>query len=162
MIKISSLSLTNAGQVFSGQEPPSFLAITPSPLLTCERPVDYELHAALVNNGALVTGKISTRITCACGRCLVLREISVANLEVCHFYENPLPSEIDLTTDLREDILINFPQNYLCRENCRGLCAHCGADLNREKCACGTIEKENPAWKELDKLALSTSKSGRI
>lgn len=34
------------------------------------------------------------------------------------------------------EILMNFPQRTLCREDCRGLCPVCGTDLNEKDCEC--------------------------
>ncbi len=44
--------------------------------------------------------------------------------------------ELDLNVLLREQILLALPLKPLCREDCRGLCRQCGANLNRESCAC--------------------------
>jgi uncharacterized protein len=32
--------------------------------------------------------------------------------------------------------MLALPTRPLCDENCRGLCGGCGANLNREPCAC--------------------------
>lgn len=37
---------------------------------------------------------------------------------------------------IREDILLSLPTKILCREDCKGLCLYCGANLNEEKCDC--------------------------
>ncbi|HEY8493805.1 MAG TPA: DUF177 domain-containing protein [Myxococcota bacterium] len=50
--------------------------------------------------------------------------------------------EIDLRAWLREVVALTIPVQPLCREECRGLCPRCGADRNRETCAC---EAERPA-----------------
>lgn len=42
----------------------------------------------------------------------------------------------DLDTLLREDILLFLPSKVLCKEDCKGLCATCGADLNLAPCGC--------------------------
>ena len=44
--------------------------------------------------------------------------------------------EIDLISGVREDLMLNIPLKPLCRENCRGLCAQCGADRNEGECGC--------------------------
>jgi uncharacterized protein len=44
--------------------------------------------------------------------------------------------ELDLNVLLREQILLALPLKPLCREDCRGLCRHCGANLTRESCSC--------------------------
>ncbi len=36
------------------------------------------------------------------------------------------------------DMLLEFPSKYLCREDCKGICAGCGVNLNVEECRCGT------------------------
>ena len=44
--------------------------------------------------------------------------------------------EIDLSPLLRERLLLALPTLPLCRDDCRGLCARCGADLNAGPCGC--------------------------
>ena len=46
----------------------------------------------------------------------------------------------DYTLDLDElvtaDIILELPLKYLCREDCKGLCQSCGANLNEGDCKC--------------------------
>jgi uncharacterized protein len=44
--------------------------------------------------------------------------------------------EIDLSPLIREQLLLSLPTRPLCREDCRGLCARCGINLNRATCGC--------------------------
>jgi|SRR5215468_914144 len=44
--------------------------------------------------------------------------------------------EIDLTPLVHEQTLLTLPTRALCTEDCRGLCARCGANLNAGPCAC--------------------------
>lgn len=37
---------------------------------------------------------------------------------------------------LLDEIRMNLPMKVLCRENCKGICMKCGADLNNGKCSC--------------------------
>lgn len=37
---------------------------------------------------------------------------------------------------VREDILLSLPTKILCREDCRGICPYCGANLNEKQCDC--------------------------
>jgi uncharacterized protein len=41
---------------------------------------------------------------------------------------------IDLSAAVREEVGLTAPQWMLCREDCAGLCAVCGADLNEGPC----------------------------
>ncbi|RKX30915.1 MAG: DUF177 domain-containing protein, partial [Verrucomicrobia bacterium] len=54
---------------------------------------------------------------------------------------------------LREALVLRIPIYPLCREDCRGLCPRCGANLNREQCTCAPEEAES-RWDVLDKLQL--------
>lgn len=49
------------------------------------------------------------------------------------FYQG---DEIDLGPLIREQALLAMAERPLCREECRGLCAQCGANLNEGDCAC--------------------------
>ena len=44
---------------------------------------------------------------------------------------------IDFTREISEQVILAIPFKPLCREDCRGLCAICGADLNEIECTCG-------------------------
>ena len=45
--------------------------------------------------------------------------------------------KLDLDELMREDILLELPTKFLCREDCRGLCPVCGKNLNEGPCGCG-------------------------
>ena len=44
--------------------------------------------------------------------------------------------EIDLAPLFQEQVILALPTRPLCDEVCKGLCAHCGANLNLEACRC--------------------------
>lgn len=117
-------------------------------------PLRYDLTAALVSDGLLVQGQVQTTFRCRCDRCLAYFDLPLVNGEVVHYVESPLPDTLDLTPRVREDILINLPQKYLCREDCRGLCPNCGQNLNVRQCGCEPPESEPGVWGQLDGLSL--------
>jgi len=49
---------------------------------------------------------------------------------------SPDANHIDLNEDVRQFAILALPQKMLCRENCAGLCANCGTNLNRATCDC--------------------------
>ena len=61
---------------------------------------------------------------------------------------------VDLTANMREDIILELPQRVLCAEDCKGLCPHCGKDLNKGPCRCQPSEG-NLRWHALDNLNLN-------
>jgi uncharacterized protein len=46
--------------------------------------------------------------------------------------------EVDLAPLIREQVLLALAARPLCREDCRGLCPRCGANLNEGECGCRT------------------------
>lgn len=48
--------------------------------------------------------------------------------------------ELDTDTLLHNEILINWPMRVLCKEDCKGICSRCGANLNQESCDCDTAD----------------------
>ncbi|MGH7494065.1 MAG: YceD family protein [bacterium] len=64
---------------------------------------------------------------------------------------DPRAQEIDLTEDIRDLLLLSLPGKLLCQEDCQGLCAGCGANLNVEKCRC-TAKQADPRWQPLQTL----------
>jgi uncharacterized protein len=44
--------------------------------------------------------------------------------------------QLDLRGDVREALLVEVPMTPRCREDCRGLCPRCGANLNEGPCSC--------------------------
>lgn len=59
-------------------------------------------------------------------------ELKYADLEV-GFYRDDV---LDLSAVVSEQIVLELPMKPMCRENCRGLCDRCGADLNLGDCGC--------------------------
>ncbi len=44
--------------------------------------------------------------------------------------------KVELDELLREDVLLDLPGKFLCREDCKGLCPRCGKNLNQGDCGC--------------------------
>ena len=51
-------------------------------------------------------------------------------------------NELDLRPAIREQWLLNVPAYALCRDDCKGLCATCGAELNAGDCGCTAAQKD--------------------
>jgi uncharacterized protein len=56
-------------------------------------------------------------------------------------------ARVDLTPAVREQWILTAPTFALCRSECQGLCATCGADLNRGACSCAPTP--DPRWAAL-------------
>jgi uncharacterized protein len=129
-----------------------------------DKPLRGELRAESVVEGILLTGPVSGELSLNCARCLrgFDGDVSLELLElfVLPGHERPededayrvTGKEIHLEPMLRDAITLALPLNPLCREDCAGLCAQCGRDLNDGPCDCYT-EEVDPRW-----AALSTIK----
>jgi uncharacterized protein len=141
------------------------------------RPLRSSGHAELVEErrghrerieDIRVVGDFSTRLQLSCDRCLepVARDIAGdfdllyrprgADAGLDERTVTAQESEISYYTGegvlledvLREQVLLAVPLKTVCREDCRGLCPHCGRNLNVEQCDCAEM-REDPRWAAL-------------
>lgn len=101
-----------------------------------------------------VKGMLRTELDMTCSRCLkpLKRDIQAEFAESFKQGEPPemetqvqeenedlyyVPGEkVDLGPYVEETLLLNLPFAAVCQESCKGLCSHCGADLNERECGC--------------------------
>ncbi len=60
-------------------------------------------------------------------------------------------NEADITDIVLNGFFMNVPGKFLCREDCKGLCPECGADLNEGDCGCSD-DMIDPRWEALKKI----------
>lgn len=60
---------------------------------------------------------------------------------------------IDLDPLVREQLVLSLPAYPVCREDCKGLCTVCGANLNERECGCDR-HVPDPRWAGLKNLKL--------
>jgi uncharacterized protein len=125
--------------------------------------VDVELVATSNLDGVVVAGTITMPWRSICRRCLA--EVSgAARIEVDELYqdasagtvEDAFPIEgdqIDLAPVVREFLLLELPDDVLCRVDCAGICPVCGLDRNQGSCDCDTSVRDD-RWAALDQLRL--------
>jgi len=139
-----------------GDVPFADLEVTDDELVRCPRPLHFELRVSPVGeDGILVRGRLSTELEMTCDRCLEPVQVPIEESDVCHHLENVVGTVVDLTEDLREDILLVFPQTCLCQDECLGLCPECGKNLNDGACTCRTASAGENPWGALDNLDLT-------
>jgi uncharacterized protein len=129
-------------------------------VIHAREPLTYDLEIQQIEEGVLVQGTLAITLDCECVRCLKPHRHPL-KFEgwVCHL---PLVGEdrvavvndcVDLTPQIREDIVLAFPQHPLCKPDCGGLP---GSQLQPEK-GPGAADKPAPdpsAWAALDRLKL--------
>jgi uncharacterized protein len=174
---ISIQDLQAEDVLFDEQVAPGVLDLGPE--LMQLRPVHVQGKAVLVEEheghkhiaDIRLVGDFDTRLQMRCARCLepVEREIgghfdlifrplgaiprpqesaiSEAETEIGFYKGNGLQLEQALT----EQVLLAVPIRELCRAECKGLCPHCGRNLNTERCVCGPVEAD-PRWAALGEM----------
>ena len=156
MIVFSVSRLEKEDIRLEGSEPPEFIVLAGNEPFGVASRVDYELDISKVSGGTLVTGSAKVDISGECGRCLapVSREVRAEGFRF--FVETPPHAETcDISEDVRTEITLALPMNLLCKDDCRGLCPVCGADLNKKRCSCTPPAQESSGvWSALDDLKL--------
>lgn len=142
-----------------------------SPDLVALSPVECSGRIVFADPGFLFTADLSYEQTLACTRCLAQfveklepviellvvegkdlvedeeRELGARDLGVWQVEGDKFRTEPVLV----EQVQLNVPMKPLCREDCRGLCPKCGADLNAGACGCDR-EVVDPRWSGLAAL----------
>ncbi len=84
-------------------------------------------------------------------------ELQASDIDAESYSENSGTSgkskhQVDLTQAIHDHIVLNLPTVCLCDDNCRGLCQHCGANLNLGSCDCDKNQAVDPRLEVLMKL----------
>lgn len=137
-----------------------------------DRPVVVDGTLSVTGGKLVLQARVAAAAEYECSRCLTMYTQEVAG-EIAMLYEKrpEAPSSdadewsgsddmeilaldaksIDIAHHVEEAIFLAIPMKPLCREDCRGLCLKCGADLNQGQCGCETHEVD-ARWQALKKL----------
>jgi uncharacterized protein len=139
---------------------PSLIAMEAAGECSFLAPLRISLAIAREYDHVRVNGRVETELRLNCSRCLAeyrtaidspftifyLRATGTDQDEEVELAEEDMISatyagdEIDFTVEIAEQIVMAIPFKPLCREDCRGLCPTCGADLNNADCSCSRQE----------------------
>jgi len=146
--------VSRRGSHYVGTEPPEVMGLERDRFVRAAGELRYSLFAVVVSGRLLVSGTLQVRIRAQCSRCAEYFSLVVREPAFLRAYPvSASTEEVDVTPDLREALVLRIPIYPLCREDCRGLCPYCGANLNREECTCSPQAMES-RWDVLDKLRL--------
>jgi len=119
------------------------------------RQVDVSCLITKVSGNVFIKGAFSALIDIDCSRCLESTNLPIGSdfaytlmpakaearedleltpeeLEIS-YYQGDF---IDLAPVICEQIMLQIPMKVLCSEECKGLCPHCGTNLNTSSCNC--------------------------
>ncbi len=111
-------------------------------------------------DGVMVTAEVKTVLSALCARCLNDARVNIS-LSLSETFSGSGEDDVyEYTGDVLvldravlDNIILNIPLHVLCKEDCKGLCPHCGKDLNLETCDCEIeTKKANSPFAALDGL----------
>ena len=129
-------------------------------------PLEVEVEAQDAGGDIVVRGRMEGALAVECRRCLKAAQQRVEEDLSAVFTPREetvepgagdvylLPAEkrtLELAELVREQLLLAVDPYPVCEAACRGLCPHCGADLNETECGC-VVEEEDERWAPLRKL----------
>ena len=148
VMKISIQGLRQGVTRFSEKIPPDFIENAYSKFYPKDFIIDVEVDK--FDRDIRLKIMIKSTATYQCDSCLTAFDKKI-EIQQQQMYEiGPAPEgsdqeiiylthdtiEIDVKDLLFEGIVLNHPIKMQCKEDCKGLCSGCGADLNRDKCKC--------------------------
>jgi uncharacterized protein len=153
-MKIWVKRIPEEGSHYEGEELGSVMELENDPFIKISGDVRYELHAQHVSDELVVRGTLAVDADLKCTRCTEFFSTTVTDSDFLRAYTASEDTDsVDITEDMREDLLLSIPDFPICSEKCKGLCAQCGVDLNKTSCACEAGERPDP-WAALDNLDL--------
>ena len=153
MIRIETTQIGEEGYSVSGEEPGELLELERDPVARSEGPIQYELTVERAGQELVVRGQVEAPVRLRCSRCAQFFSTTARVSSFLRAYEwAEHPEFLDVSADVREDLLLEIPSFPLCRESCKGLCAQCGQDLNEGTCGCVPPERVASPWSALDAL----------
>lgn len=143
--------------------------VKPARPLLFKEPVQVTGEASGNLDGRVsLTLQIYTEIEVKCDRCLAPIALPIALDQELTLCQEPASGfagllteefsyphgtkELELMPYVRSLIVSSLELKYLCRLDCKGLCPHCGQDLNEGPCACAVEESGDPRLAVLKEL----------
>jgi uncharacterized protein len=100
-----------------------------------EAPLDISARVIKEGDEVYVTVTVSGNIIQECSRCLNKFTVPLSG-RYEFVYSAREKNVVDLTEDIRQEIMLNYPLKPLCKSDCKGLCPVCGKNLNEGECGC--------------------------
>jgi uncharacterized protein len=100
-------------------------------------PVVARAFVTKITNAVTVKLNLKGVFVLNCGRCLKEIEVGMDKNIRLDYPVDKYVRNLDISPDIREEIILDYPLKPLCDEACKGLCPKCGKNLNEGGCSCG-------------------------
>jgi uncharacterized protein len=140
-----------------------------SGITSFESPLRLALHAMRSASEIVLRGTAGVDVVFECARCLeryktrleaglnilcLFGEAAGEEVDGCREGVIEIPSNtrfIDISGEVRSELMVHLPVKPLCDKACKGLCPMCGANLNQTTCSCRSRGHDS-RWDALKKL----------
>ena len=154
MIGIETTQIGEDGYSVDGEESGDVLDLADDPVARPDGPIHYALTVERAGTELIVRGVVEAPVRLRCSRCAQFFSTTARVSSFLHAYEwSEHPECLDVTADVREDLLLEIPGFPLCAEACKGLCAQCGQNWNEGPCGCAPPRDAFSPWGALDGLS---------
>lgn len=139
----------------------------PEDEFTLRGPLDVQVSLRRSNERVTMGGSITCSCDLVCDRCLTAYTAELKSdfsvfFDLVDSGSAPQPDDehylsdqeldvveldepvVDVFSTLREQFFLMLPAKLICGEGCKGLCVHCGENLNLGRCACSGRDTETP------------------
>jgi len=98
-----------------------------------EEPITVSSFITRADQEIVVLAQIRGVLRLCCARCLEVFHSPLQTSATLSYQVKPT-DVVDITEDIRQEIILTFPMIPVCRPACRGLCRLCGQNLNVAPC----------------------------
>ena len=98
-----------------------------------DAPVTVSSFVVKTEGELVVQADIQARAQMSCARCLESFDVPL-QASATLSYPVALTDVIDITEDIRQELMLAYPMVPVCQPDCRGLCTACGQNLNVGTC----------------------------
>ena len=102
-------------------------------------PFEVEAFITVADRELVVDATVRALLHLSCARCLGEFPRTVQAQALFTYTVKPTDT-VDITDDVRQEIILTYPLIPLCQPTCRGLCPTCGQDLNVASCPHASTE----------------------
>lgn len=113
---------------------PEWIGLTRKDSIRFTEPVAFKAQITRVDDEMFVQITANSRYESFCYRCVSDIKDDWTTDFTLTFDIDKYVEFIDISEDVRQEMILNLPTRILCRDNCKGLCIDCGVNLNKKKC----------------------------
>lgn len=121
--------------VFTFRQEPKSLDID-APGINASSPVEIRAEALRIQDRLELTIALESAVTMQCSLCLRETEFTFTKNFRLDYPLTKQDTAIDITEDVRQELMLEYPLRPLCKPDCKGLCPKCGENLNEGDCKC--------------------------